>query len=358
MPFAVLLHTLSEHPVTARLVSSCAVLFIGLGLHAQPPAGNLTDAQGRKQGAWSKNWPDGKVRYYGQFKDDRPTGTFRHFDEEGVLTTEQVYASDGVTSRATHYHPNGQVMARGKYIGQKKDSTWNYFDAEGHAQSIERYSGGELHGERVVYYDDGRSAESTTFEHGRQHGPWKQFFPNGMLKATAQFVNGEPEGVMLWNYPSGKKEIEGRAVNGQRDGTWTYYNEDGSVQLTMDYTLGQLLATRKMNGVFKEYYDDEQLKEEATWSKGEKTGPFTEYRNDGKWVTRDVPADPTVGSGPETERVLEGQTKAREGTYRNGRLEGEVKVYDGVGALLRTEVYANGELINRPGAGTDACWWP
>ena len=40
---------------------------------AQPDAGaplNSTDAKGRKQGGWSKTWPNGKTRYLGQFKDD------------------------------------------------------------------------------------------------------------------------------------------------------------------------------------------------------------------------------------------------------------------------------------------------
>ena len=64
------------------------------------------------------------MRYYGQFVDDKPSATFRHYSDEGALTTEQVYAADGITS-GPHYHANGQVMARGKYIGQKKDSTWN-----------------------------------------------------------------------------------------------------------------------------------------------------------------------------------------------------------------------------------------
>jgi antitoxin component YwqK of YwqJK toxin-antitoxin module len=127
---------------------------------------------------------------------------------------------------------------------------------------------------------------------------------------------------------------------------WTYYNEDGTIQLTMTYRMGDLVGTDKLNGVFKEYYDDEQLKEEATWLNGEKTGPFTEYRNDGTWVTRDVPPDPALGSGPETERVLEGQTRAREGRYKNGQLDGPVKIYDASGALTRTETYANGELID------------
>ncbi|MBL7963272.1 MAG: toxin-antitoxin system YwqK family antitoxin [Flavobacteriales bacterium] len=319
------------------------LLLVGLMAHAQPPSpANQTDAQGRKQGTWSKTWPNGKVRYTGQFTNDKPTGTFRHYTEDGQLATEQVYAADGRTSRATHYHPNGAVMARGKYVLQEKDSTWNYFSERGHQKSVEHYVKGALTGERLVYYESGQVAERATFKDGVQAGPWKQYFPSGQLKAEANYINGEPEGTMTWYYPSGKKEIEGQVVNGEREGTWLYFNEDGSVQIQVIYERGAFIRERRMNGVFKEYYDDEQVKEEVTYKNGEKHGPFTEYHANGKWAMRTVPPDVERGYPADQERVLQGQTKKREGTYKNGQLEGEVKEYDEKGKLVRKLAFVNG----------------
>lgn len=332
-----------------RLVLASALLLWLIPSIAQPPAGevNLTDAQGRKQGTWTKTWPNGKTRYMGQFRDDKPWGSFRHYSEDGKLATVQEYAPDGVTSRATHYHPNGQVMARGKYVGQQKDSTWNYFDEAGIAQSVERYKQGKLDGERVVYYDNGQIAELTTFKLGVQHGPWKQFFMNGTPKAKAEFVNGEPEGTMSWFYPDGGKEIEGKVVNGQRDGVWIYYNEDNSIQLTMAYTMGELANTRYMNGSFKEYYDDDQLKLEVTYKDGKKNGPFKEYYPNGKQVKRTVPGDPNMGIQPEEEIVWDGQVVKRTGTYKNDQLDGEVKEMAENGSVTVVQTWAAGQLISQ-----------
>ena len=116
-------------------------LLAALLVHAQPPdAGpNRTDAQGRKQGAWSKTWESGQVRYQGQFKDGHPVGTFKHYDEEGHLTTIQRHAGDGHVSRAEHYHPNGTLMATGKYVDQLKDSTWSYYDEAGGLRKLEHF---------------------------------------------------------------------------------------------------------------------------------------------------------------------------------------------------------------------------
>ena len=307
-------------------------------------AQNATDAQGRKQGAWSKNWPNGQVRYKGQFKDDKPTGEFFHWDEDGLVTSKQVFAADGKNSRAQHYHPNGKLMAAGNYVGQAKDSLWNYFDEAGLLRKVERYRAGALHGDEVSYFPDGKEAERTSYQSNRKHGAWRQWYSDGTVKAEGNYVNGEPEGRMTWYYPSGKKEIEGSTVNGVKDGTWFYWNEDGSIQLQMVFAKGEMVKAKKENGVFKDYYEDEQLKEEMTWKSGQLHGPFTEWYNNGTWVDKPMTPTPEGVFAGEQQRELKGQTKKREGTYVNGQLHGAVKHYDEKGALVRTEQYTNGTL--------------
>ena len=312
---------------------------------AQPTTGldlNTTDAKGRKQGSWSKAWPNGKTRYLGQFKDDKPVGTFKHYDQEGRLTTLQDHAPDGRTSRARHFHPNGTLLATGKYLGQEKDSTWNYYGADGKLRKVERYAEGKLHGEQVAYYTTGSVAECENRKAGVLHGPHKSWFDNGKLKSEAEYVNGEPEGKMVFYFPDGKKEIEGTMVNGDRDGTWYYFNKDGTVQLQVLYARGTLVKERKENGVFKEYYDDEQLLSEVTYKKGKREGPFAEYYANGRWELKPMTADPVMGTPADMERVLIGQTKKKEGTYVNDLLEGEVKEYDEKGKLLKVTRYLGG----------------
>ena len=53
-----------------------------------------------------------------------------------------------------------------------------------------------------------------------------------------------------------------------------------------------------MNGTFKEYYDDEQLKEEASYSKGELNGPFKDTIATGKWCCAPFQATPRWASNP------------------------------------------------------------
>jgi len=326
-----------------RTRSLCAAALLTLAATAQPPAPNVTDAKGLKQGRWARTWAESaQVRYEGQFKDDRPVGRFTYYSTQGKVESIVDHYPDGKASHARHYHPNGRLMAEGRYVGQDKDSTWVFFDTEGRKRSMEQWSVGKKQGEQFLYFADGKVAEKSTWAKGVQQGPFEQYFDNGQVKHRATYQQGEPEGMVTYFFPSGRKEIEGRMVNGDRDGTWYYFNEDGTVQIQVLYRQGEYVKDRKENGTFKEYYDDEKVKSETTYKAGKKEGRFTEWNDDGAWVTRPVKLGPEGMEKGDVERVLEGQTKKREGTYRNDLLDGEVKEYDEHGKLVRTVTYVAG----------------
>jgi antitoxin component YwqK of YwqJK toxin-antitoxin module len=316
---------------------------LACALLAQPDGDlNRTDAKGRKQGAWAKSHGNGTLRYQGQFKDDKPQGEFRHFNEEGQLTSIQVYDADGRVSRVRHLHPDGSTLAQGRYVGQEKDSTWNYYDEQGRLRRVEQFVSGKLNGEVVTYYPSGQVADRDEFSNGLLHGQSRSWFTNGILKSEANYVNGLAEGRMFHYYSTGKKEYEGPVKKGERHGTWFHFNTDGSVHVRMVYHQGGLVEEVRENGTFQDLYPDEQPMSEVTYRKGKREGPFVEYYQNGRWVIKPVPADPETGARADVERQLQGQTKKREGTYRNDQLQGEVKEYDEKGKLVRVTTYEAG----------------
>ena len=311
-------------------------------------APNVVDDQGRKQGPWVRLWyQSDKVRYTGQFKDDRPVGRFNHYATDGKLESVVDHYADSDAAHARHFHPNGRLMAEGRYDGQRKDSTWNYFDPEGRLRRVENFHLGMEHGDWTAYYPDGAVVERKHYENGLLEGRFEQFHPNGQLQMEARYENGEPEGTMTWYYPDGKKEIQGDMVNGQREGAWIYYNPDGTIQIQVLYQRGEYVKDKKENGTFKEHYDDERLKSETTYKRGLREGPHSEYHPDGEWVRRPVPEDPVRGTPADEEMVLEGQTLKLECIYRNDRLHGTLKEYDAEGRLVRQEEYIEGELVKK-----------
>ncbi len=310
---------------------------------AQPPTPNLTDAQGRKQGSWSRTWADSpQLRYTGQFKDDRPVGSFTYFSTDGKVESIVDHYPDGSGGHARHYHPNGRLMAEGRYVGQAKDSIWTYFTPDGSRRSVESWAKGRQHGEQLTWFADGGLAERITYANGEQDGVHEQFFPGGQVKYRGTFVRGLGDGTFTWYHPNGVKEIEGRMVNGDRDGIWYHFLENGKVQVQMVYRQGRFVREKRENGLFREYCDDDQVRSEVTYVQGRLEGPFTEYHCNGTWVEEPLPADPALGGGSEMQRVLKGQTRKREGTYRNGLLQGAVTEYDGSGRVISRVEYVDG----------------
>lgn len=88
---------------------------------------NQIDAQGQKQGRWVKAYNNGKVRYIGQFRDDRPYGEFNYYYESGALQTITNFSDDGIIAQTKTFHENGTPMATGNYIRQKKEGLWRYY---------------------------------------------------------------------------------------------------------------------------------------------------------------------------------------------------------------------------------------
>lgn len=335
--------------MSSRTFLLAGLMLITAPLLAQPtdPAPNHVDAQGLKQGRWVRKWAGSdKVRFIGQFNDDKPVGTFMYYATTGELESRIDHYPGGQAAHARHYHPNGRLMAEGRYLGQEKDSTWNYYDAQGRLRSTEQWKAGTMDGEMTTYYADGTVAERRMFSNGPKDGLVEQFYPNGQLRYRANYVDGTPDGQEVFYFANGNKEIQGRWVNGFRDGGWTYYNENGSSRIQVLYSQGRKVKDKYENGTFTEYWESELPKRVITYKNGRREGPFTEWYDDGKWVEEPMKLGPKGHEQVEMERKAVGQTKKREGTYKNDVLHGPVKEYDERGRLIATTIYEHGEVLN------------
>lgn len=331
---------MTKHPFIFPLL---LVLATSLSAQDTGEAINQTDAQGRKQGMWVRNWAgSNQMRYKGRFKDDKPVGSFVYYSTSGWVESQVDHYADGKGAHGRHFHENGQLMAEGRYEKQEKDSTWNYYDDQGRLRTTENWKAGKMDGEMVTYFPNGQVTERVHFKGGELNGPVERFYADGKPKYQGTMVMGEADGPETFFFPNGKKEIEGRYVNGNRDGGWKYYNDNGSIRMQVLYAQGKVVKTKYENGTFTEYWDNDRPKSEVTYKNGKREGPFTEWHDNGKWIEAPVKVGPPGAEKNEVERKLTGQTKKREGTYRNDVLEGPVKEYDEKGKLISNLTYVNG----------------
>ncbi len=233
------------YPISFVLMRShflLILLFPLIGL-AQPDNINKVDEKGRKQGAWKKSYPSGVVRYTGQFKDDKPIGTFQYFSEFGKKTSEISYKQD--TGFATFFHVNGEVMGKGIYINRAKQGTWMYWDNNGILSSEEEYKNDKLINTRKVYYAGGGIARTEPYQDGLINGKVQEFFEEGQLKYEANYIDGNPDSTVNYFHPNGNKRIVGRYKDAVRHGKWIYYDENAKITHWEFYKLGELIKTIK-----------------------------------------------------------------------------------------------------------------
>lgn len=196
---------------------------------------NQKDAQGRKQGPWQKTYPKmTTLEYKGQFKDDKPVGTFTYYYQSGK--TKAIVNHDEKTGRSVSvmYHDNGVVMARGIYYNQLKDSVWEYYGPSGRLSKKETYKKDLLNGASTIYYvpenpEDKRvlPAKVTNFVNGVIEGEVIEYFESGTVKSKATYKNGVKEGIYTINHPNGSKMILERYKKGERHGWCATYDASG-----------------------------------------------------------------------------------------------------------------------------------
>lgn len=206
-----------------------AFTFISIGAFAQV---NQKDAKGRKQGIWKKPYETSKAFVYvGQFKDDRPIGTFTYYYESGKTKVIMDFWKDGKTSYSRMYHESGYLMARGKYLNKEKDSTWVQYDDRGIISYQEDYKKGKLDGQRVVFYEPSNGKykvmQYSYWRAGAQHGEYKKYHPNSKLSEEGKYIDGNKHGDIKHYHPNGKISMIERYKYAVKHGYQIVYDKTG-----------------------------------------------------------------------------------------------------------------------------------
>jgi len=326
-----------------RIISLSAILVFTFSALSFSQDLNQTDAKGLKQGKWKKLYSNERVRYEGQFKDDKPYGLFQYYYDTGKLQATNNHIGNGKVANHV-YHPNGKIKAKGLFREQKKDSLWQYFNENELLVLEETYILDTLHGAQKTYYENKQLGEETNFSHGVKEGVWKKFFDNGKPWVDATYVKGNLDGKFAMFREDGKPKVKGTYVLGIRTGTWLNFNENGSVYTQQVYNNGVLKTTKYENGEFIEYYDNEIPKSIYNYKKGKKEGEFQEFYNVGEWTYEETPGKM---DGPDeiTQQLVGTQVKMK-GWYHEDQLNGKVTYYNEDGSTKRVEVWENGKLIS------------
>jgi antitoxin component YwqK of YwqJK toxin-antitoxin module len=123
---------------------------------------------GRKEGTWTKFFPDGGVQLKGSYNNNRPQGSYTRYYPNGQIAEQGDFQANGYKGLLLRYHENGQLAYRANFNNQGQES-----------------------GRVSYYHPNGKLALSYTVKNGQVQGQVARYNTSGQLQNS--FVVG-PEG--------------------------------------------------------------------------------------------------------------------------------------------------------------------
>jgi antitoxin component YwqK of YwqJK toxin-antitoxin module len=245
------------------------LLFGFIALFSVSRAQNITDASGKKQGYWSKKYPGVNVfQYKGQFKDDKPIGTFTYYYPSSKLKAVIKHIPGTNRSEAVYYHENGFVMSKGIFINLKKDSVWCNYGPSGRLSNKETYKDDLLDGFKTVYYvpEDPNDRSQfvlslATYVQGKLNGEYTEYFEGGAVKVKGSYDMDRKSGLWTTNDVTGFKMCEEGYRNGVKHGWSMAFDENGKIIGKQYYLDGRHIQGKELETRIN------QLKYDATKEK-------------------------------------------------------------------------------------------
>jgi len=125
----------------------------------------------------------------------------------------------------------------------------------------------------------GAVIEHAYFENDTLDGPRVLYYEQGDTQIVENYQKGVYIGSYRFYYPSGQLQQEGRYENNQMTGSWNQYFENGQLKETVRFENNQ------ENGPFTEYYENGNLKAEGEFKNGAyEQGELKLYNEAGKLV--------------------------------------------------------------------------
>ncbi len=193
--------------------------------------------KGEKNGSWKEYYDSGDLKAEGDYSNDIKIGEWKYYHKNGKI--EQIGSYDDKGSPEGQwkwYYPSGVLLREESYYEGKPDGISTEYDELGGIITKGEYIGGEKEGK--WFYELGDHREEGSYSVGDMHGDWKFFFMDGSLSYEGKFIEGNPHGKHIWYWRNGNKKDEGYYMNGRKHGQWTSFDSNGIPFVVVTYSNG------------------------------------------------------------------------------------------------------------------------
>ena len=259
--------------------------------------------------------------------------------ENGMLSSEGTLRDGKPDGYWKTYYPTGQLKTEGNRKNFLLDSTWNFYSEKGIIQKSISYRDDVRNGLERIFDQEGRCVEEYTYQNNIRSGIAKWYYPTGELRKTGFFQNNKEEGKA------------------------TEFERDGRVITLLTYKNGFIYTEEKINrydsqgkrtGVWRDLFEDGKLRQEGNWLAGMKNGVFKFFNKKGELEKLERYENDVLRVDDASTAILDirkeyhpnGSLKEM-GTYREGKKQGNFRVYDEAGNETGGLLYDNNLLVGQ-----------
>lgn len=232
-------------------------------------------AVGPKQYSKERTYFDnGAIRSETPYVDGIKHGKERLYFPDGKLEAEVNWVDGFKDGLEKHFFESGTVKSETNFRLDKREGSDTEFFPENRAIRHESYYQNDIiDGTEREFYSNGVIKTVTQWSHGVRHGISSSFTSEGHIVAEVPYINNAIDGVVRNYFDNQQLNHETPFKNGVKHGVERCYFPSGKLQRIANYRDGELNGTRKI------YYQSGYLESETTYSDGKKNGFDREYYN-------------------------------------------------------------------------------
>lgn len=262
------------------------------------------------------------------------------------------------------YYPNGVKSSEGEMKDGKPNGYWKTYYENGNIKSEGNRANFELDSVWKFYTEDGILYNEISYQEGKKNGLSKKFYTDsigkGNLKEEVPYFNNVKNGEAKFYYPTGELHKVINFKLNKEEGFTYEYDKAGKIITIREYTGGFMRSEEKINrydsnneknGVWKEFYDNLQIKWEGTYKHGKLDGVAKEYTQKGglkkieKFVDGSVDEDADEVAFFELQKEVRPDGSMLVGGYNNNQKQGIFREYDPDGKVKSAYKFNNDILV-------------
>jgi len=240
-------------------------------------------------------YDNGKVSSEGNMKNGKPDGYWKNYSKNGKIKIEGSRKNFMLDSLWKFYDDKGRINKSVNYKEGKKQGLTTIYDSNAVVLSFEDYNNDLKEGSLKTFYKSGVTKSSKFYLKGKLEGTAYEFSQDSLITAISTYKGG-----ILQSY----EKINQRDAESKKQGIWKEFydnlelkkeqkfNDDSLDGYVKEFDMkGNLLNTKKFNNgkrilnapeianveIYREVYDDNTLKYEGVYSESVAIGTHYKY---------------------------------------------------------------------------------